>query len=162
MNAGLLELRDIHLPEAVSWWPPAPGWWVLLLVFSGVAFWWARWYWNGRGRRRVIREARQEFAEICARYHHDHCAERLLAELSILLRRVAISLYPGVAGLTGQAWLRALDRCHGGNGFSAGPGRLLAVAPYRPQAPPRNMEVLIELIELWLRTQRRGGHVQRL
>ena len=23
------QLRDIHLPEAVSWWPLAIGWWVL-------------------------------------------------------------------------------------------------------------------------------------
>ena len=26
------QLRDIHLPEAVSWWPPAPGWWVLSII----------------------------------------------------------------------------------------------------------------------------------
>ncbi len=34
-----LELRDIHLPEAISWWPPAPGWWFLLgsIVFIVIA-----------------------------------------------------------------------------------------------------------------------------
>ena len=25
----LAGLRGYHLPEAVSWWPPGPGWWLL-------------------------------------------------------------------------------------------------------------------------------------
>jgi len=29
MNPALAELKDIHLPEDVSWWPLAPGWWIL-------------------------------------------------------------------------------------------------------------------------------------
>ena len=24
------QLADIHLPDPVSWWPLAPGWWMLL------------------------------------------------------------------------------------------------------------------------------------
>jgi len=25
-------LRDVQLPDAVDWWPPAPGWWVLAVA----------------------------------------------------------------------------------------------------------------------------------
>ena len=26
----LAELRDIHLPPEIGWWPPAYGWWILI------------------------------------------------------------------------------------------------------------------------------------
>ncbi len=27
MEPSELPLRDLHLPDAVGWWPLAPGWW---------------------------------------------------------------------------------------------------------------------------------------
>lgn len=32
-NPLLADLKDIHYPEAISAWPPAIGWWILLLIF---------------------------------------------------------------------------------------------------------------------------------
>jgi len=38
MNPGSeLPLRDIHLPAPLSWWPPAPGWWLLLTLLVAIA-----------------------------------------------------------------------------------------------------------------------------
>lgn len=36
----LAQLRDIHLPADISWWPLALGWWVLIIAF-GVMIGWA-------------------------------------------------------------------------------------------------------------------------
>ena len=32
MDQNALPLRDLHLPDAIGWWPPAPGWWVLFVL----------------------------------------------------------------------------------------------------------------------------------
>ena len=35
----LEQLADIHLPTEISYWPPAPGWWILsILVVIGVIY----------------------------------------------------------------------------------------------------------------------------
>ena len=37
MDPDQIPLRDLHLPEAIGWWPPAPGWWFLaLLALTGL------------------------------------------------------------------------------------------------------------------------------
>ncbi|MBT3527943.1 MAG: DUF4381 domain-containing protein, partial [Porticoccaceae bacterium] len=35
----LAELRGIHLPDPISWWPLAPGWWVLIVIFIAGLSW---------------------------------------------------------------------------------------------------------------------------
>lgn len=35
-NPALAQLRDIHLPEAVSWWPIAWPWWLMLVLLIAV------------------------------------------------------------------------------------------------------------------------------
>lgn len=160
--AEQLPLRDIHLPDAVSWWPPAPGWWVLVVLGLLAAARLALRYRALRPRRLALRQASAEFEAIRLRYRAGGDGARLTAELSVLLRRVSLSLRPReqVAGLTGRAWLAELDRGLGGNGFRSGPGRILADAPYRPGPPRRNPEMLMELCEHWLGAQRRRMRVR--
>jgi hypothetical protein len=39
----LQDLRDVHLPDPISWWPPAFGWWMImgLLIIGGSLIIWA-------------------------------------------------------------------------------------------------------------------------
>lgn len=38
-NDPLAQLRDIHLPEPISWWPLAPGWWALIILCLALSIW---------------------------------------------------------------------------------------------------------------------------
>ena len=61
LSDPLAELRGYHPPDPVSWWPPAPGWWLLALLILGLLTWVTVWAvapgdgggWRGRhpGRR---------------------------------------------------------------------------------------------------------------
>ncbi|HET9483332.1 MAG TPA: DUF4381 domain-containing protein, partial [Xanthomonadales bacterium] len=49
------QLRDIHLPAEPSWWPPAPGWWLLAILVIAALVFLVRFAW--RKRRELRRRA---------------------------------------------------------------------------------------------------------
>jgi len=150
-----LPLRDIHLPEPVSWWPPAPGWWLLaglLILLATSVLLMLRWHRRGR----LGRSARSALERVFGDYRHHGDPQRLLRELSVLLRRIALSYFPRtqVASLSGEAWLEFLDRGLAGSvapgGFRQGPGRVLAEGPFAPSAEAVAVSALERLCQAWL------------
>ncbi len=153
MQSLKLPLRDIHLPEAVSWWPPAIGWWLVALLMLLMVFYAFLFYKHRMKPKKAVKEAKNMLLEL--RQNNTLTAIEKISALSILLRRTAISLStdPKVAGLTGQAWLTFLDQTMKGDFFCRGVGRMLVDSPYRP-SPPSDTEIaqLLEGCENWLQT----------
>ena len=149
MDELLQQLRDIHSAPEPHWWPPAIGWWLLALLLGYSLFWLST---NGRRRWRRWRLRRMALGQLQHLFANSSSQE-LAAELSLLLRRLALSAYPReqVAGLHGEAWLNFLDRSGATDQFSRGPGRLLLDAPYREAADEFPAKVLQELTEQWVR-----------
>ena len=60
---SLAQLKDIHLPDPISFWPPAIGWWLLaLLLLSGLftlCYFMLRYLSKHRYRRRAIKELKR-------------------------------------------------------------------------------------------------------
>lgn len=149
-----LPLRDIHLPEPVSWWPPALGWWLLAVaaVLLAVLLWrltvWAR---RKLARRRLRRQALEELERIQRDFEAAGSAARPMEELSILLRRVALTVSPepGVAGHTGSEWVNWLRRT-GPDDLDGNALQALLEAPYHPapEAPPRPV---FQAARCWIR-----------
>ncbi|NNM00674.1 MAG: DUF4381 domain-containing protein [Gammaproteobacteria bacterium] len=158
IDPATLDLRDIHLPGPVGWWPPAPGWWVLAgLVTAAVlaALLWRAWL----RRRRGIGGYALAVTELDALVGGaDALDDRALAAaLSELLRRAA-SADPAraeVATLTGGAWLQAMDETLGDGRFTEGAGAALVNAPYMP-ASAIDRDALSGLARAWLCARRDG------
>lgn len=156
-----LPLRDIHLPDPVSWWPPAPGWWLLaglLILLAASVLLMVRWYRRGR----LGRSARSALERVFVDYRQHGDPQRLLRELSVLLRRIALSYFPRteVASLSGEAWLAFLDQGLAGStappgGFRQGPGRVLAEGPFAPDSAAVDAPALERLCQSWLDRLRR-------
>ena len=58
------QLRDIHLPEPISWWPPAPGWWILALASSVLLAWLLRFLYRRYKAKHYRRQALAQLKEL--------------------------------------------------------------------------------------------------
>jgi hypothetical protein len=155
----LTDLRGYHLPDPVSWWPPAPGWWVLALLGLCLAALFVHWLASRYRRGAAMRVAKAELAGLRADFARDRDAGAYARGLSRLLRRFALSRFPrdAVAGLTGEKWLAFLDSRGGEGRFADGPGSLLLEAPYRSiSASDAGVDELAELVLDWIRRNGRA------
>lgn len=161
MNPTELPLRDIHLPPEIGWWPLAWGWWIViaLVVLGLVALVW--WWLKRPTHTQAINlsaqaSALQELERIERQYTNDPLG--LVRELSVLLRRIAISLYGrrSVAGLTGMSWLQFLDKQGGSPVFSQRFQQALTELPYRAQGSV-DVSTLVQEVRQWLRSQSTAG-----
>ncbi len=153
-----LPIRDIHLPEAVSWWPPAVGWW-LLLVLIPLCLYGCYYLYK---RLTAITPKKQAAALLQAIKLNSNDDTETLRALSAFLRRVVVSIDERreIAGLTGTDWLKYLDAAMEGQPFEKGVGQYLAEAQYQQQMPDGiDINALIELCENWLKQYEGAAHV---
>jgi hypothetical protein len=157
MNPEDIPLRDLHLPGLVSWWPLAPGWWILIgLVLCGLGYL-AFEAWKKFRLNAPRRQALSHLRYLKAEYSWTGDAVALGARLSELLRRAMLAYAPRdeVAGLTGTSWLEWLDRGLPERSFSEGPGRNIESLPYKKSdADTRDVDIdgLIEAVRVRLKT----------
>jgi hypothetical protein len=150
MDPADIPLRDIHVPDPISWWPLAVGWWTviivsLLAIVIGIALLaWLK-------RHRVRRAAVREFTAIERRYREHSDAHLLARELSQLARRAALGYgpqYPSAA-LVGPAWSAHLDTLNATNKLDDLAKATLSTAPYRANES-FDADALLSAFSLWV------------
>jgi len=134
----LSQLKDIHQPQPVSWWPPAPGWFLLTLLILIVSFLlgmiiyklWRRYY------RKYF--ALKSLNRLNLQYQQNH-ETSIIAKTSTLLKRVMIAKYgkQQIACLTDIEWLIFLDYISNTNDYTQGVGKSLLTAPYQAKMEPK-------------------------
>jgi len=152
----LAELQDIHLPAEIGLWPPAWGWWVLVIAtivcVSALAFFIKRKKSRNAYRALAIAELNNSHKQ----YGDEQNSEYLQA-LSVILRRTALSGFGSQfnASLKGHDFLQWLDeQCAKTNQqFNQGVGTALLIGPYQKN-PEFDRAALHQLSLLWITEHR--------
>lgn len=142
----LANLRDIHLPPAISHWPSALGWWILAVItVMSIVFLVKKTLPHWR-QRQIRRYAFGKLAMLEKSKPDD-----LYRQLSRLLRRLALANYPReqVASLTGKQWLQFLDETGNTNEFSQGIGKILVSLPYQNKHE-QQFDTIFPLLKKWI------------
>nr|WP_199047032.1 DUF4381 domain-containing protein [Dyella sp. ASV24] len=155
--ASIADLKDIPAPPAVSWMPQTVGWWVvsgvvLLGIFVYTFLRWRRWW-----RNRYRREAQAELAAIERDMGDPAKRTEALLAIPALVKRTVLAWAPRreVGPMSGEAWLRYLDRTYPAGGFTQGPGRQLDVLAYGQGSIGHDeLASLMALLHQWI-----DGHV---
>jgi hypothetical protein len=155
----LAALRPLHAPEAISWWPPAPGWWIvatliLITVTLAIIFLWRHWK-NNRYRRHALQEV--------AQLKNDFSQEPLhyCQQINRLLKRIGIHIWPKTvtAKLTGRSWIDFLNAQCKRQIFSEHSIALLGKSAYQAEADisPDDIDKLHNDVMQWIKQHRRNA-----
>lgn len=119
---NLPELRDIHIPEGVSMFPPAYGWWVILGGIAA-AFVLIELF------RFIRRKSKKLYALRLLKDIDTHNNILSAVQMSELLRRICVYKYKEAVTLFGQSWINFLNE-HAKHKISGKTAQLLLDAPY--------------------------------
>ena len=161
--SSLQELQPLIPPDPVSAWPPAVGWWLVLLAVPLLA--WASWWLYRRLPRKALpvpraeqpldpvrQGALEELAQLRKPYDGAP-AGAWLQQINALLKRLCRNHYPNANShtLNGRQWLAFLDnRCP-----AAGLTRwmVLVEGVYKPECKLDDKAIagLNQSVETWIR-----------
>lgn len=146
MNDNLPELRDIHLPESVSLWPPAYGWYVIIIALILLYFAHKLYHlWRLKSKKNYA-------LKLLSTLNTEEVIKSA-SEISTLLRRICIYRYPEIVAVEGKEWLKFLQT-KTKHKLSESTAELLENAPYanpkKTKYSQQNLQELISFTKIWI------------
>lgn len=119
---NLPEIKDIHIPDGVSIFPLAYGWWIILfgVIFAIVLI---------KLILLIIRTSKKFYALNTLKNISTDKPVLTAVSVSELLRRICILKYKNANALYGQSWIDFLN-LHTKDKLSGNAAKLLEYAPY--------------------------------
>jgi hypothetical protein len=160
-----LALKDIHLPDSILWWPPAPGWWVLgvvLIIFLFLMLLLLPKLWRWLRYKPVRSLSLKEFYLIKQSHQQQADQKQTLQAITTLLRRTVMSKSGriGHAGVVGDDWINQLNQMSQKDCFTQAQGELLKHGRYQPAIEGQNkadIDSLLLSCENWIKSLPKGG-----
>ncbi len=147
----LAQLQPLRQPDVIGWWPPAPGWWIVVAVLlAGLLLL----GWRLLRRYRANAYRRRALAGLEALHRQlgeDGDTRAFVVNTNALLKSVALQAYPRrqVAAASGANWLAFLrETCRGD---TAALDERFVAALYRQDAPAPDAHQLHRAAAQWIR-----------
>jgi|MEHZ01.2.fsa_nt_MEHZ010467185.1_4 hypothetical protein len=111
----LAQLRNLDTPAALSWWPPALGWWILasliLAVLVAGIFALIRRHRAGAAARKASIEIKAAHEKYLDTGSTDKSTAEFLQEVNAIIKRLAVNFEGNeeASGLTGRSWRNYLS-----------------------------------------------------
>lgn len=154
----LAQLQDIQLPDPVSWWPLAPGWWLLIFIALAIIVTTSIFLWRRHQHNAYRRQALKELSalDIVAENHaHDLNHVHII---STILRRTVKTAYPqqGLEALPLKTLLIQLDQYSGQHIFHSIIDSSITTALYQPSTDirPQDIEQFGAATRRWIKSHR--------
>ncbi|BCA97019.1 membrane protein [Legionella antarctica] len=148
---ALAQLKDIHLPESIGWWPLASGYYVLIFFILFLIITLIYVTYKRHANALAKKQALQLLKSYKEQYEKDQNAPLASARISELLRRVALVYYPRseVASIIGDAWVEFLNQTSKGIDFKPVKSMLLD-SPFKTSETV-NLKPLITRAQRWIK-----------
>ena len=150
----LAALHPLRAPGAISWWPLAPGWWVLialaLLAIAVLTYYLLKRYRANAYRRLALAQLESIQAQLAAANPSEKHAA--VSDTNALLKAVALRIFPrhDIAALSGEAWLEFLNKSRRSEATETAFAQDFASAVYSQNAPDMDTEQLFRASKNWI------------
>lgn len=148
-------LRDVHLPPEVSWWPPAPIWWFIAAILTGLLsygiYCFVRYQVGNRYKRTATNELMIQFSRWKENQSNATYAIQYVTQANQIIRRCVLHAKHSQSSIGGSSeqWKATLNE-FSTSGLSPSSLKVLTEECYKP-SPSINVPQLHDEVLTWVK-----------
>lgn len=146
------QLRDVHLPEPVSWWPLAISWWILFGLVVVSIFFAIRAFRKNRAHNAYRHDALVQLHTHYLQWQSDTNTSQYLQSANTVLKRASLHIDDTARQLSGESWLQYLQSLSQDN-FSEPVIGALSQGTYQ-KSPEYDVDQIQRELTQWLKNHK--------